>query len=98
MPDGELESLDAANWQPDVGARHAECERIRAAAVGKDLDCQGSRNGEPLSLRWICLHMIEEYSEQPVCPGQIRPHDREYPAQDRVVAHGPGAARPLSKM
>jgi hypothetical protein len=46
--------------QSDLAAWHAECERSRAAAAGKDLDCQGSRNGEPLSLRWIYLHMIEE--------------------------------------
>jgi hypothetical protein len=57
IPDDELAPLDDADWQADVAAWHAECERSRAAAAGKDLDYQGLRNGEPLPLRWIYLHM-----------------------------------------
>jgi uncharacterized damage-inducible protein DinB len=60
--DDYLGPLDDADWESDLAAWHTECERSRAAAAGKDLDYQGSRNGEPLSLRWIYLHMIEEYA------------------------------------
>jgi uncharacterized damage-inducible protein DinB len=60
--DDELAPLDDADWQADLAEWRAECERSRAAAAGKDLDYQGSRNGQPLSLRWIYLHMIEEYA------------------------------------
>jgi hypothetical protein len=34
----------------------------RRNAAGKDLDFTGIRRGEPCSLRWIYVHMIEEYA------------------------------------
>ena len=44
----------------------AACERSRAAAARHDsLDARSVRpgsNGEPFSLRWIFVHMIEEYA------------------------------------
>ncbi len=60
--DDELAPLDDADWEADLAAWQAECARSRAAAAGKDLDYHGSRNGQPLTLRWIYLHMIEEYA------------------------------------
>jgi hypothetical protein len=44
-----------AAWQ-------AECERSRAAAAAHGLDDTGIRRDKPYSLRWIYLHMIEEYA------------------------------------
>jgi hypothetical protein len=41
---------------------HAECEQSRVNAAGKDPDYTGTRRGEPVSLRWIYVHMIEEYT------------------------------------
>jgi uncharacterized damage-inducible protein DinB len=62
VADDELVPLDNADWDSDLAAWQAECEHSRAAAAGKDLDDTGSREGKPLSLRWIYLHMIEEYA------------------------------------
>jgi hypothetical protein len=39
-----------------------ECDHSRAAAATHELDDTGLRRGEPCSLRWIFLHMIEEYA------------------------------------
>ncbi|MGN6175112.1 MAG: mycothiol transferase, partial [Streptosporangiaceae bacterium] len=54
--------LDDADWEQDVATWREECERSRAAAAGHDLDDVGIRRGEPCSLRWIYMHMIEEYA------------------------------------
>jgi uncharacterized damage-inducible protein DinB len=63
VEDSELVPLDHAIWEDDVAAWHAECESSRAAAAGKDLDVTGLRRGEvPVSLRWIYVHMVEEYA------------------------------------
>jgi uncharacterized damage-inducible protein DinB len=60
--DGEFEPLDDADWDADRAAWQAECQASRDAAAGRDLDYQGVRHGEPCSLRWIYVHMIEEYA------------------------------------
>jgi uncharacterized damage-inducible protein DinB len=62
VEDSELVPLDDADWTSDLAAWQAECERSRAAADGKDLAYEGSRRGEQVSLRWIYVHMIEEYA------------------------------------
>ncbi len=62
VEDSELVPLDDADWQADLAAWHAECERSRANAAAKNLDYTGTRRGEPVSLRWIYTHMIEEYA------------------------------------
>jgi hypothetical protein len=62
VEDSELVPLDDADWAADLAAWRAECDRSRAGAAGKDLDYQGTRDGKPVSLRWIYVHMIEEYA------------------------------------
>ena len=62
VEDSELVPLDDADWEADLAVWHAECDASRAAAAGRDLDDTGLRHGEPCSLRWIYLHMIEEYA------------------------------------
>ena len=62
VEDSELVPLGDADWAADLAAWHAECSRSRAAAAGRDLDYHGQRDGEPVSLRWIYVHMIEEYA------------------------------------
>lgn len=49
----------------DVAAYLSEVARARAAAAAwTDLDrpVRGTRRGQPLNLRWICTHLIEEYA------------------------------------
>jgi uncharacterized damage-inducible protein DinB len=60
--DSEFVPLDAEVWREDVAAWRAECERSRSAAAERNLDDTGIRRGMPYSLRWIYLHMIEEYA------------------------------------
>jgi integrase len=62
VEDSELVPLDDADGDADLAGWHAECERSRANAAGKDLAYTGIRRGEPVSLRWIYVHMIEEYA------------------------------------
>jgi uncharacterized damage-inducible protein DinB len=62
IEDSELVPLDDADWDADLAMWRAECERSRANAAGQDLDYTGVRRGQPVSLRWIYVHMIEEYA------------------------------------
>ena len=60
--DRELFPLDDADWAADRAAWQAECEASRVNAQPFDLDHTGLRRGEEVSLRWIYVHMIEEYA------------------------------------
>jgi uncharacterized damage-inducible protein DinB len=60
--DADLEPLDDADWDADLAAWREECDASRAAAAPRDLDDCGSRRGNPCSLRWIYVHIIEEYA------------------------------------
>ena len=63
MEDSELVPLDGADWDADLAAWQAECEASRKAAAACSLDDTGlTRRGEPCSLRWIYVHMMEEYA------------------------------------
>ena len=62
LDDSELVPLDDADWEADLAAWQQEIERSRAAAAGRALDDTGVRRGRPCSLRWIYVHMIEEYA------------------------------------
>jgi uncharacterized damage-inducible protein DinB len=62
IEDSELIPLDDASWEADLAAWEAECRQSRAAAETHELDDIGSRRGTPCSLRWIYVHMIEEYA------------------------------------
>ena len=62
VEDSELVPLDDAGWESDLAAWEAECAFSREAALGKSLDYTGKRRGQPVSLRWIYVHMIEEYA------------------------------------
>ncbi|MGC9960401.1 MAG: DinB family protein [Acidimicrobiales bacterium] len=61
--DSDLAPLDRADWESDLLAWQQECEASRGAAVGYSLDDVGvTRRGDECSLRWIYVHMIEEYA------------------------------------
>jgi uncharacterized damage-inducible protein DinB len=62
VEDSEMVPLDNAGWTADLAAFKAECQTSRANARDKDLDHTGLRRGAPVSLRWIYVHMIEEYA------------------------------------
>jgi uncharacterized damage-inducible protein DinB len=62
IEDSELVPLEQADWAADLALWEAECEASRSAAASFTLDDTGVRHGEPCSLRWIYVHMIEEYA------------------------------------
>jgi len=62
IDDSELVPLDDADWDADLAAWQAECDASRSAAAAHALDDTGLRHGTPCSLRWIYVHMIEEYA------------------------------------
>jgi uncharacterized damage-inducible protein DinB len=62
VPDSELVPLDDADWDADLATWQETCEQNRIIAVGKDLTDEGERYGERVALRWIYVHMIEEYA------------------------------------
>jgi uncharacterized damage-inducible protein DinB len=64
-PDGDFDRVDDADPDEAFAAWRAECEHARALASGAaSLDQVGKRKrgGEDVSLRWILVHMIEEYA------------------------------------
>jgi len=60
--DSELVPLDHADWEADLKAWQDECDASRDAAASRELDDTGQLAGKPCSLRWIYVHMIEEYA------------------------------------
>jgi hypothetical protein len=60
--DSELVPLDDADWDADLATWLEVCEQNRVIAAGKDLADEGVRRGERVALRWIYVHMIEEYA------------------------------------
>jgi uncharacterized damage-inducible protein DinB len=61
-PDADMVPLDDADWAADLALWQDECDHSRQAAARFRLDDVGLRRGEPCSLRWIYVHMIEEYA------------------------------------
>jgi uncharacterized damage-inducible protein DinB len=62
VEDSELVPLDDADWSADLAAWQAECDASREAAASRQLDDTGERRGSDVTLRWIYVHMIEEYA------------------------------------
>ena len=61
-PDGDFDNVDAAVPADDRAVWEAEVGAARAIAASRSLDDTGLRRGQPCSLRWIYVHMIEEYA------------------------------------
>jgi hypothetical protein len=63
-PDACFDAVDPSRAEADLAAYHASIERARAAVEGLSLDeiSPAPDEGRPVSLRWIYLHMIEEYA------------------------------------
>ena len=61
-PEADFMPLTDASWETDLNAWLQECDDSRRAAARFDLGHTGVRHGEACSLRWIYVHMIEEYA------------------------------------
>jgi uncharacterized damage-inducible protein DinB len=64
--EADFDRVDDADAQADLDAFRREIEEARAAVRGKQLDdvvrTHGRDPREPADIRWIYLHMIEEYA------------------------------------
>jgi Protein of unknown function (DUF664) len=61
-PDGDIENLDAASTEVVFDTYDQAITEIRAAVADAELDRTFSNGGTPCSVRWVYLHMIEEYA------------------------------------
>ena len=61
-PEGDVDDLDSTDVQQVFTAYAAECERSRASVAARSLDDTIHSDGEPLSVRWVVVHMLEEYA------------------------------------
>jgi hypothetical protein len=62
ISDRVFEPIEDADWKHDLAVWQAECEHSRTTAQRFSLDHTGLRRGQECSLRWIYVHMIEEYA------------------------------------
>ena len=63
-PDGEFDNVGGADAEQDFAAYLREVELARQAAAGRELDGTffHERRKVVMSVRWVYLHMIEEYA------------------------------------
>ncbi len=63
-PDGDFDDVDTADAETDFAAFAREVELARAAAAGHSLEetFHHPRRNVDMNLRWVYLHMIEEYA------------------------------------
>jgi uncharacterized damage-inducible protein DinB len=62
-PDGEFDDVETADVAGAFASWRDDCERAsELVAAAPSLDVTGQRRGERFSLRWILVHMIEEYA------------------------------------
>jgi uncharacterized damage-inducible protein DinB len=60
--DADFDDVDPAQAEADFATFRAECELADTAAREHDLDETFEIRGETLDLRWIYIHLIEEYA------------------------------------
>jgi uncharacterized damage-inducible protein DinB len=63
-PDADFDELDDADAEADLATYAAEVDLCRKAVAGRGLDetFVHPRRGTQMSLRWVYLHLIEEYA------------------------------------
>ncbi|MFJ2033422.1 DinB family protein [Streptosporangium sp. NPDC087985] len=63
-PDGEFDLVDTASAEEAFARWRAEIDHARDVSAGLSPDTVGKqqRRGADVSLRWILVHMIEEYA------------------------------------
>jgi Protein of unknown function (DUF664) len=64
FPDGDFDFAEPSGAEADLAAYREECELARAAVAGRALDDTffHQRRGVTMDVRWVYLHMIEEYA------------------------------------
>src|SRR5436190_156461 len=61
--DGEFDNVDTADIQQDFAIFEEACaESRRVTNAAASLDVTGVREGTEVSLRWILVHVVEEYA------------------------------------
>jgi len=60
--DGDFDNVDDADVDEAFTTWSAECDAARTLAAQHALDDIATSAGEEISLRWILVHMIEEYA------------------------------------
>ncbi len=62
-PDADFDDVDGADVAEAFETWRSECAGARErVAAAPSLDVTGSQDGKEFSLRWIMIHMIEEYA------------------------------------
>jgi Protein of unknown function (DUF664) len=61
-PEGDFDDLDSADPEDVFATYQRACADIRAAVAGAGLDDTFTDGAKPCSVRWVYLHMIEEYA------------------------------------
>ncbi len=63
FPDGDFDLAESSGAEADFATFVAECDLARQVAAGRSLDeTFPGREGTPIDLRWVYVHMIEEYA------------------------------------
>jgi len=64
FPDGDFDFAEPPGAEADLAAFRQECDLARAAVVSRALDDTfvHERDRATIDLRWVYLHMIEEYA------------------------------------
>jgi Protein of unknown function (DUF664) len=60
--DADFNELDPARSDEDLARFDTQCDISRGIIAGGELDQLAVSSRSPLSLRWILVHMIEEYA------------------------------------
>jgi uncharacterized damage-inducible protein DinB len=62
-PNADFQGGDASSAEGDIATLRSEIEAAKAAVADMSLDQEfEGDNGDPMSLRWVYLHMIQEYA------------------------------------
>jgi Protein of unknown function (DUF664) len=63
-PDGDFNAVDDAEPDTDMAIWLEECSRARSVLenIGSLDETGTSRKGHAISVRWVLVHMIEEYA------------------------------------
>ncbi len=60
--DGDFDDLDTHSPAEVYETWRSACARSREITAAHELDFEGTRRGYAFSLRWVLIHMIEEYA------------------------------------
>jgi uncharacterized damage-inducible protein DinB len=60
--DGDFDFAEASGAAADFAAFTRECELARQAAEGRSLDDTFRHRDETIDLRWVYMHLFEEYA------------------------------------